>query len=135
MLVGQWLFLIVCFFGAVVGNGHHVVVQVLTLRSRGTAARARQPLTFTLDFMPEIESLRLAISTWAKLLPQVKIVWLFGSRANDTAREDSDVDIAVELDDSAISGEDPFTYWHFESKNMLSSIQIIIRPAGGLTLR
>ena len=36
------------YFGAAVGNGHHVVVQVLTLRSRGTAARARQPLTFTL---------------------------------------------------------------------------------------
>ena len=98
MLVGQWLFLIVCFFGAVVGSGHHVVVQVLTLRSRGTAARARQPLTFTLGAMRNlllfsvspvavfaVGSLvgfsalfsRLAVGLFA--LPVLVLLWVAGS--------------------------------------------------------
>lgn len=39
-----------------------------------------------------------AIRAWASRTPEVRAVWLFGSRAKGTARPDSDVDLAIECD-------------------------------------
>lgn len=50
--------------------------------------------------MPEIElpeEWRVKIIIWAQETNAVHELWLFGSRAKDTARRDSDVDIAVSL--------------------------------------
>lgn len=76
--------------------------------------------------MSTIEPIKRAVCTWAVPLPKVLRVWLFGSRATNTHREDSDVDIAVELDRSLLKGEDPFTHWMFENKRMLATLQPLI---------
>lgn len=36
-----------------------------------------------------------AITEWADACPEIAEVWLFGSRAKDTSRDDSDIDLAV----------------------------------------
>ncbi|MEQ1772879.1 MAG: nucleotidyltransferase domain-containing protein [Burkholderiales bacterium] len=76
--------------------------------------------------MSAVEPIKRAVCTWAESLPKVLRVWLFGSRAKNMHREDSDVDIAVELDTSQLKGEDPFTYWMFEKKQMLTTLQPLI---------
>lgn len=76
--------------------------------------------TFTID------AIKRAVCTWAKSSPKVRRVWLFGSRAKNTHREDSDIDIAIELDSTLLRGEDPFTHWMFESKPMLAALQPLL---------
>ncbi len=76
--------------------------------------------------MSTAEPIKRAVCTWAESLPKVLRVGLFGSRAKNMHREDSDVDIAVELDPSLLKGEDPFTHWMFENKRMLATLQPLI---------
>lgn len=67
-----------------------------------------------------------AIEGWATRIPLVGKVWLFGSRARGTHSEDSDVDIACELDGSSITGTDAsggFATWMFESKEWKRQIE------------
>jgi predicted nucleotidyltransferase len=76
--------------------------------------------------MSTTDPIENAVCTWAESLPKVRRVWLFGSRAKNMHREDSDVDIAVELDTSLLRDEDPFTHWMFENKQMLATLQPLI---------
>jgi predicted nucleotidyltransferase len=39
--------------------------------------------------------MRLLVASWAARKPTIRAVWLIGSRAKQTARPDSDVDLAV----------------------------------------
>jgi predicted nucleotidyltransferase len=64
--------------------------------------------------LPQIVSL---LATWADSQPLVGRAWVFGSRARGEERDDSDVDIAVELDLSAADGADESggtATWMFE---------------------
>jgi hypothetical protein len=54
---------------------------------------------------PEVTSVEARLSDAVAELPEVRLAYLFGSRAGDRAREDSDFDIAVLVDGRAI-GED-----------------------------
>ena len=38
---------------------------------------------------------RVAITEWAKDCPEITEVWLYGSRARGTGRDDSDINLAV----------------------------------------
>jgi predicted nucleotidyltransferase len=50
---------------------------------------------------------RVAIlRTWAASQPLVGMLYVFGSRTRGTARPDSDLDVAIELDPAAICGCD-----------------------------
>jgi len=58
------------------------------------------------------------LSAWASGQPLVNRLWVFGSRARDNYRLDSDLDIAIELDMSAAYGADEsggFATWALES--------------------
>jgi len=58
------------------------------------------------------------LSAWASGQPLVNRLWVFGSRARDNYRPDSDLDIAIELDMSAAYGADEsggFATWALES--------------------
>ena len=76
--------------------------------------------------MSSIEPIQNAVTGWARALPQVSRVWLFGSRAQKAHREDSDVDLAIELDSALLRGEDPFTYWMFEKRRLLLPLEPLI---------
>lgn len=76
--------------------------------------------------MSSIEPIQNVVSSWARALPQVSRVWLFGSRAKNAHREDSDIDLAIELDGTLLRGEDPFTYWMFEKKRLLLPLEALI---------
>ncbi len=41
------------------------------------------------------DSDRVEITEWAKACPEIAEVWLYGSRAKDESRDDSDIDLAV----------------------------------------
>jgi len=59
-----------------------------------------------------------AIASWAKRIPLIKAVHIFGSRAQGNHRPDSDLDVAIELDTTAIHGSDEsggVATWMFES--------------------
>ena len=43
---------------------------------------------------------RDVLAQWAAQHPEILALYVFGSRANGSARPDSDLDLAVELDDS-----------------------------------
>lgn len=50
--------------------------------------------------------LRDALARGLRAEPAVRLAWLFGSRARGTARPDSDVDVAVLVDDAGAAGPD-----------------------------
>lgn len=45
----------------------------------------------------DIEAIKRIIADWASKEPLVKKVYIFGSRATNDYKEDSDIDIAVEI--------------------------------------
>ena len=47
--------------------------------------------------MPSIDELGKIVHDWAAAQPRVSAAYLFGSRVKGTNREDSDLDVAVEL--------------------------------------
>lgn len=49
------------------------------------------------------------IAQWARKHPEIKRVWLFGSRAQKRNRADSDIDLAIEMIPTA--HDDPFNVW------------------------
>jgi predicted nucleotidyltransferase len=65
-----------------------------------------------------ILELRTDLATWAASKPFVKRAWIFGSRARQQEKADSDLDIAIELDLSAAEGVDEsggIATWMFET--------------------
>ena len=58
------------------------------------------------------------------MAPEISRVWLFGSRAKGEARDDSDVDLAVELDPSEIDGDEPLIYWAIRGEALTELLQV-----------
>ncbi len=65
------------------------------------------------------------ISKWAVNHPEVATVFIFGSRAKGNNQKDSDIDIAVALDESCIN-EDAFTHWMYLSSNFKAELSAIL---------
>ena len=66
----------------------------------------------------EVTELHSVLSEWAAKNPLVARLWVFGSRARGDHRDDSDLDIAIELDLTAADGVDEsggFATWSFET--------------------
>ena len=73
--------------------------------------------------------IRSAIAEWAEDKPLVNRAWIFGSRVRGDHRDDSDIDVAVELDMHAIRGIDGsggFATWSFESKTWTPELEAIL---------
>jgi predicted nucleotidyltransferase len=65
-----------------------------------------------------IEEISKKVAAWATDKPLILRVWLFGSRARGEHREDSDLDIAIQLDLAEIRGVDEsggFATWAFDT--------------------
>ena len=59
----------------------------------------------------DIESITKEINKWASLEPLVQRAWFYGSRAKNTCKPESDLDIAIELDQTSIPGRDDSDGW------------------------
>jgi predicted nucleotidyltransferase len=64
----------------------------------------------------ELDEIRRVVTEWGQGEPLVLRVWMYGSRAKGTARPDSDLDLAVELDPEVFQRNDPVsgglaTWW------------------------
>jgi predicted nucleotidyltransferase len=68
-----------------------------------------------------------SIARWAAENPEVRRVWVFGSRAKDTHRPDSDIDVAVELEPVADS-EETLTRWIAHAEVWKAQLQNLIAP-------
>ncbi|QVN18733.1 nucleotidyltransferase family protein [Burkholderia pyrrocinia] len=60
-----------------------------------------------------------AISRWAVTKPIIRRVFIFGSRVRDDFREDSDLDVAIEID--GVNGNALAT-WMFDTKTWHAEI-------------
>jgi len=65
----------------------------------------------------DIEEIKIIVANWAKEEPLVTKAYIFGSRARDDYREDSDIDIAVEIKKLPGDGNVLAT-WIFESDKL-----------------
>jgi predicted nucleotidyltransferase len=63
-----------------------------------------------------------SIAVWAAENPEVRRVWVFGSRAKGTHRPDSDIDIAVELEPVGDS-EETLVRWIAHSTQWEAQLQ------------
>lgn len=67
----------------------------------------------------QLAEIHALLTAWAAKEPLVGRLWLFGSRAREQHRPDSDVDVAIELDMSAVKGVDEsggMATWAFDAK-------------------
>ena len=70
-----------------------------------------------------LDSLCIDISCWAERNPVVGRVWLFGSCVRQDFREDSDLDVAIELDASASDQPKGSALWLFEPHRWQQELQ------------
>jgi len=68
--------------------------------------------------------LETVISDWAKSEPLIMKAYIFGSRHKGNAREDSDIDVAVEID---VDGdESALSLWMDESERLSENLQRVL---------
>ncbi len=69
------------------------------------------------------------LAEWAKAKPLVGKLFIFGSRARDDYRPDSDIDIAIVLDMSAADGVDDsggLATWMFETDGWENELEALL---------
>lgn len=67
----------------------------------------------------QLAEIHALLTVWAAKKPLTGRLWLFGSRVREQHRPDSDVDVAIELDMSAVKGVDEsggMATWAFDAK-------------------
>ncbi|WP_186123807.1 nucleotidyltransferase family protein [Burkholderia gladioli] len=70
----------------------------------------------------DVQSAAAAISRWAATKPIIRRVFIFGSRARDDFRENSDLDVAIEID--GVNGNALAT-WMFDTKPWYAEISAL----------
>jgi predicted nucleotidyltransferase len=73
--------------------------------------------------------MQVLLSIWAAENPLVKRLWLFGSRVRGEHREDSDVDVAIELDMTAVKGVDEsagMATWAFDTMTWKPELELLL---------
>ena len=81
---------------------------------------------FQLGFRMSLEPLCTVVATWAEKYPDIRRVWLYGSRVKGTARPDSDLDIAVEIHPRVFRGQSTFMWWILESVAMKATLSALM---------
>jgi predicted nucleotidyltransferase len=73
----------------------------------------------------KINFIKKKIREWARKEPLVKKVYIFGSRAREDYNEDSDLDIAIEINKLPYD-TDVKTTWIQEKKRLVEGISILL---------
>jgi predicted nucleotidyltransferase len=76
-----------------------------------------------------LDEMQVLLSIWAAETPLVKRLWLFGSRVRGEHREDSDVDVAIELDMTAVKGVDEsagMATWAFDTMTWKPELELLL---------
>jgi len=77
----------------------------------------------------DIDKIQEILTKWGKQKPLVKIIYIFGSRARGDHRPDSDLDIALELDNNEVpSGDESggIATWMFEAEEWRKELAELI---------
>jgi predicted nucleotidyltransferase len=69
----------------------------------------------------------LLVQEWAKTDPYIYKVWVFGSYAKGTQHEQSDFDVAVQLDPDILSDEQAYLYWSFDDNHTQDRLRGLIQ--------
>jgi predicted nucleotidyltransferase len=72
--------------------------------------------------MSDAERFKHVLRAWASATPCVRKVSIFGSRAKGTPRNDSDLDVAVEIDAMG-NDESPYVSWFHAKRSWHSELQ------------
>jgi predicted nucleotidyltransferase len=74
----------------------------------------------------ELARITTLVAHWAASEPVILRAWIFGSRVRGTSRDDSDVDIAIEV--STLPGDSsPFVTFIHEKKRLRGAIQACLK--------
>ncbi|MEL7536987.1 MAG: nucleotidyltransferase domain-containing protein [Pseudomonadota bacterium] len=65
------------------------------------------------------------LCSWAEAQPLIREVYIFGSRARDEHRPDSDIDVAVKVNKAA-GDYDEYTTWVFESDRLEETLAALL---------
>lgn len=73
----------------------------------------------------EVKKARDIVAKWAKVHPEIKIAILYGSRVESTHGPESDLDVAVVLDETSIDldKDNPLSFWIFNSDDWQAELQ------------
>jgi uncharacterized protein len=77
----------------------------------------------------EIQQIQDAIAAWAGQKPLIKRIFIFGSRVRGDHHNDSDLDVAIELDPAEYQCSDEsggLATWMFETDEWKGEIQALI---------
>ncbi len=77
----------------------------------------------------EIAKIVRVLAEWARTKQLILRVYVFGSRARGTQRDNGDLDLAVELDPRSFPGADDsggFATWMFETKGWKEELESLI---------
>lgn len=73
----------------------------------------------------DINEIKKIISIWAQNETLVRKAYIFGSRARDDYREDSDIDVAVEIN-KLPGDENSLATWVFESEKLQKDLSELL---------
>ena len=72
----------------------------------------------------DIENIKNIIKSWAESEALIKSAYIFGSRARNDYKNDSDLDVAVEI--HPLNDESSYAAWVFEKKKLKESLSKLI---------
>jgi predicted nucleotidyltransferase len=72
----------------------------------------------------DTETIKTILSEWATKNTFIKKLWIYGSRARNDYRPDSDLDIAIEID--GLRDETPYTSFFFDHSKWKNELQELI---------
>lgn len=73
----------------------------------------------------KVELLKEIIKKWAESEPLIKEVYIFGSRARNDYRENSDIDIAVKIENRP-NDDSPLATWLYEGNNLKNRLSKLL---------
>lgn len=73
----------------------------------------------------KVELLKEIIKKWAESEPLIKEVYIFGSRARNDYRENSDIDIAVKIEKRP-NDDSPLATWFYEGNNLKNRLSKLL---------
>ena len=72
-----------------------------------------------------LDEIKIIVGQWAAENALVRKVYIFGSRARDDFRADSDLDIAIQVNQAPQDGSE-YSTWFYFSQELKESLQLLL---------